>query len=199
MGDDLSEKPTPKNRGGRPKKYPGEGRRPTLSLRVRGGLYEKLQAASEVAERTISEEMERRLERSFEEQDLFLAYFGKPETLKLAHAIAMLARTVEARTGLDWTKDAQTKADLSGAISRFFDLYFYEQGEENSVSSVPLKMLGDLAHGLPAAECVAAALGLKSRKREEMDAFLATQEGRAALERFMAGKSQSDASAPKKD
>ena len=186
-------------RVGRPAKNPALGKRINAMFRLNEATRDRLMAAAEQSGRSMSEEIERRIDRSFEDIDLMLAYFGKPETLKLAHAIAMLARTVEARTGLDWTKDAQTKADLSGAISRFFDIYFYEQGEENSVSSAPLKKLGDLAHGLPAAESVAAALGLKSRQREEMDAFLATPEGRAALERFMAGKPQSDTSAPKKD
>lgn len=58
-----------RSKGGRPAKYPGEGRRPTLSLRVRGGLYEQLKTAAEASERTISEEMEHRLAISFVNDD----------------------------------------------------------------------------------------------------------------------------------
>lgn len=186
-------------RVGRPAKNPALGKRINAMFRLNEATRDRLMAAAEQSGRSMSEEIERRIDRSFEDVDLMLAYFGKPETLKLAHAIAMLVRTVEARTGLDWTKDAQTKADLSGAISRFFSIYFYEQGEESSVSSVPMQKLGDLAHGHTAAESVAAALGLKSKQREEMDAFLATPEGRAALERFMAGRTEAESSNPQKD
>ncbi|WP_267359507.1 MULTISPECIES: hypothetical protein [unclassified Methylobacterium] len=58
-----------RNKGGRPAKYPGEGRRPTLSLRVRGSLYDQLKKAAEASERTISEEMEYRLAISFVTDD----------------------------------------------------------------------------------------------------------------------------------
>jgi hypothetical protein len=60
---------TPK-RIGRPPKYPGEGKRPTLTFRVRGKLHEQLQAAAAASERSISEEIEARLEESFRREEL---------------------------------------------------------------------------------------------------------------------------------
>jgi hypothetical protein len=55
---------------GRPPKYPGEGKRPTLTFRVRGKLHEQLQAAAAASERSISEEIEARLEESFRREEL---------------------------------------------------------------------------------------------------------------------------------
>lgn len=186
-------------RVGRPAKNPALGKRINAMFRLNEATRDRLMAAAEQSGRSMSEEIERRIDRSFEDVDLMLSYFGKPETLKLAHAIAMLARTVEAKSGKDWTSDADTKADLSGAISRFFHVYFYEQDEENSVSSAQAHRLDDMGRAHAAAESVAEALGLKSKAREKMDAFLETPEGKEAFKRFMAGKDAAPLSNQKKD
>lgn len=113
-----------RNKGGRPAKYPGEGRRPSLSLRVRGGLYEKLQEAAEQSERTISEEMEARLLQSFEQaslievasqaaadaaikasKDIFLHSFGNEDNFKFGQAMAsalIYAKWAEGLAGVDY-------------------------------------------------------------------------------------------------
>lgn len=114
-----------KNKGGRPAKYPGEGRRPTLSLRVRGGLYEKLQSAAEKTSRTISEEMERRLERSFDDEldGLRRSLFGDRNTENLLRKIAWAARLIEdASSGqegghpISWSENVEMRAALREAI-----------------------------------------------------------------------------------
>lgn len=174
------------------------GKRGTFTFRVTPELRARLEAAAAAVERPVSEEIERRLERSFEDVDLLLSYFGSSETLKLAHAVARIARTVEINCGRDWSKDSATKNEFKGALDRFFELYFYEQDDAVPTGGAPvtLELLG---RGHAAAEAVARDLGLKSKSRDDMDAFLATPEARAALERYFAGKPQSDASAPKKD
>ena len=48
-----------------PRKYSSAAKSPTITHRVRGGLYEKLKASAEKREVSLSEEIERRLESSF--------------------------------------------------------------------------------------------------------------------------------------
>lgn len=185
------QKKSPK-RVGRPPKNPALGRRINAMFRLNEATRDRLMAAADQSGRSMSEEIERRIDRSFENVDLMMSYFGKPETFKLAHAISMLVRTVESRSGKDWTQDAETKFDLSGAISRFFHLYFYEQGENNS-ASYAVNALETLGRGHSAAEWVAETLGLKSEYRDAMLEFLASPEGMAAQERFAARSTKSTA------
>ena len=58
----MTDEDKPKNKGGRPRKFAADTRNPTLSFRVRGGLYEKIKAAAERDGRSLSEEIERRLD-----------------------------------------------------------------------------------------------------------------------------------------
>jgi hypothetical protein len=55
---------------GRPPKYPGEGKRITHTMRVRAATREKLMAAAAESGRSMSEEIEYRVEKSFWEEDL---------------------------------------------------------------------------------------------------------------------------------
>jgi uncharacterized protein (DUF1778 family) len=59
-----------KNKGGRPPKYAGEGKRVTHTMRVRAATREKLKAAAAESGRSMSEEIEYRVEKSFWEEDL---------------------------------------------------------------------------------------------------------------------------------
>lgn len=113
-----------KNPGGRPPKYPNEGKRPTLTFRCRPSLQEKLQAAASEADRSVSEEVERRLDKSFEDADLIAAVGAavRQETnagierlvggkenfdllVQLSHGIAIANHT----TGKSWTEDSATR------------------------------------------------------------------------------------------
>ncbi len=60
-----------KKKTGRPPKFPGEGKRPTLTFRVRGGMHEQLKASAAAAVRSISEEIEWRLAKSYEWERAF--------------------------------------------------------------------------------------------------------------------------------
>jgi hypothetical protein len=59
----------PPKRKGRPPKYAGEGKRQNFSFRIRDKVREQLIAAVQETGRSLSEEIEHRLERSFEEND----------------------------------------------------------------------------------------------------------------------------------
>ena len=55
-----------RTKGGRPRKYASDEKRPTMTFRVRGGMHEKLIASAKERDVSLSEEIERRLEASFQ-------------------------------------------------------------------------------------------------------------------------------------
>ncbi|MCJ2036392.1 hypothetical protein [Methylobacterium sp. J-068] len=61
----MADEPKERNKGGRPSKDPAGGKRPTITFRCRASLQEKLQTSSRAADRSVSEEIERRIEESF--------------------------------------------------------------------------------------------------------------------------------------
>jgi hypothetical protein len=69
---------------GRPTKTPKAGERVSLGLRVTADIKKKLDKAAERASRSQSQEAERRLERSFAEEDRL----GGPQLVELLEAMA---------------------------------------------------------------------------------------------------------------
>lgn len=55
-----------RKKGGRPRKHSPDAKRPTMSFRISSKLHERLIAASVANERSLSEEIEHRMEESFE-------------------------------------------------------------------------------------------------------------------------------------
>ena len=72
----MPENAQPKRRG-RPPKYQGEGKRQNFSFRIRDVVRERLIAECQKSGRSISEEIELRLERSFEFHDTTMAILGE--------------------------------------------------------------------------------------------------------------------------
>lgn len=173
MTDAEPDKPAPKR--GRP-----AGKRGTFSFRVTASLRSKLEAAAEASARPVSEEIEHRLERSFEDVDLLLRHFGSSESLKLAQAVSMLGQHVETQTMRKWTEDPKAKGEYLAGIKRFLDIYFYEQ-DGPDVVPVVLPPLAGPSPGRSAAEVVAIGLGLRSVVRTRMEEFLASEEGLALM------------------
>lgn len=64
----MTDKPAakaPKKRMGRPPKRPNQGKRPSVSLRVRAALYHQISEAARKNGRSLSEEMEAKVEEAF--------------------------------------------------------------------------------------------------------------------------------------
>jgi hypothetical protein len=94
---------TAKRKGGRPRRHPGERLSQTRSFRVRGGLDDNLQAAARTSGRSVSEEIEHRLEISFLDERRNAHMLGSDvgaEVLRMVRA-AMVIEGVAP----DWTGD----------------------------------------------------------------------------------------------
>jgi hypothetical protein len=90
----------PKKRMGRPPKDPVERKRHNQTVRVREVVRDRLKDASEKAQRSISEEIEARLERSFEQEDRA----GSAEDQRLLRYMEATLYDVRAWLKVDWAK-----------------------------------------------------------------------------------------------
>ena len=122
----------PKKKSGRPalpnseKKLPSMGFRPTLDIR------QKLEDAAAASGRSMSQEIERRLERSFQEQarqediraavlDQVYESFGGKGRFHIMHALEKAAMLIEGKTGERFFADRQTANLVKEAWSIIVD------------------------------------------------------------------------------
>lgn len=136
---------TPKKRMGRPRKYPGTEKRPTLTFRVRDGLHEKLKQSSEDGERSISEEIERRLERSYEIDklarnacsntiDTLEALFGGPQMMRFTMDLSYGLRQALGRERATADEFKNNREVRAAVLRNLFDVLpnFFDFAEKNA-------------------------------------------------------------------
>ncbi|MCJ2067359.1 TraY domain-containing protein [Methylobacterium sp. J-030] len=75
-----------------------------MAFRMGSQLHERLIASAEANERSLSEEIERRLEDSFGEQERLIDRFGGPENLNLLTTIASAWKLIEVMSRQKWTQ-----------------------------------------------------------------------------------------------
>ena len=84
---------------GRPPLKKGEAKRSSFNTRLRDRVKERLEAEAANAGRSLSEEIEFRLERSFAEEDAKIAEFGDKMTYRLMKLLSLAKEWVEEGTG----------------------------------------------------------------------------------------------------
>jgi hypothetical protein len=113
----MDDKKTKKNIG-RPAKYAGEGKRPTLTFRVRGTTHRQLQEAAIQNECSISEEIERRIQQSFELKELL----GTERPSLPAQLVSRAIEEVEERHQTRWFETEQAAAACREAAIKVSDV-----------------------------------------------------------------------------
>jgi hypothetical protein len=121
-----------KRRTGRPRKYPPQ-KRFTQTFRVQRSVHEKLQAAAAASGRSHSEEIERRLEQSFEFNDLIESValkmadqtqqllaeaVGGPQNFSIALALGRVFAHVEDVRGQSWRESEEVQTEIAAQIIR---------------------------------------------------------------------------------
>ncbi len=118
-------------RAKRPKRV---DRRKTTSTRITPELRAKLDAAAEQSERSLAQEVEIRLERSFAEEKSqaeisdeavrgVYTSFGKLETFLVARLLANAIHTIEAVTGKNWMDDPEAHRQTQEACKNILDAF----------------------------------------------------------------------------
>ena len=96
-------RPGPRPRG------PFEGKRSTLTTRITVGTRKKLEDSARDAGRSLSQEIELRLDRSYAQEDELFARFGGKGQYRWLLLLAATLQMVEEVTGAKWDKDHLTK------------------------------------------------------------------------------------------
>ncbi len=99
---------TTKAKMGRPRLPPEKRKRPSMGFRPTPELRGKLENAAATSGLSLTQEVERRLERSFSDSDARLQGFGSDERLELLRALSLAVDLVEMLMGKDIFTDAET-------------------------------------------------------------------------------------------
>ena len=121
-------------RRGRPPLAETEGRRSVLNARVTRETRRRLEETAAGSGRSLSQEIEIRLEQSFSEEEARYKEFGGKPYYELARMLAWTTSLVETVTGKTWRQDVETRHEVETAISRFFGRF----GAAEPPSSIPL-------------------------------------------------------------
>ena len=95
---------------GRPPLEPGRAKRSSFNTRIRSQLKEHLEREAKSAGRSLSEEIEHRLERSMLSDETRFDDFGGETPYRLCQAFTGIAKCTEAITGRSWAEDETTFA-----------------------------------------------------------------------------------------
>ena len=108
-------------RMGRPPLPPDEKRLASMGFRPTPEIRARLEAAARTSNRSLSQEIESRLERSFLEESSAKEFFGGTQVFALARLIAAVVSVVEAGTGKTWRDDRDTHLQVRAAIDKILD------------------------------------------------------------------------------
>jgi DNA-binding CsgD family transcriptional regulator len=100
-----------------------EGRRPPVSFRTTEEMRDQLERAASASGRSITQEIEHRLEQSFREEDLLSRYFGSDEAIELLKELSLIINHQMIRSGRSWRDDHATREAIREHVFiLFFDL-----------------------------------------------------------------------------
>ena len=117
----IRSRPGPKPRG------PFKNKRRTLTTRITDRTRQGLERAAAITDRSLSQEIEFRLERSLSDQDARAteraAEFGGEAIYDFMKKLARVAGIVGLKTGADFGKDAYTRAEAISAMKEVLDAF----------------------------------------------------------------------------
>ena len=88
-----------------------------LSIRTSNELRQKLNDATEASGRTLTQEVEMRLERSFLRDE----FTGGSRTTAFLDAVGALIRELEIERNTSWTSDGETWREVEGLIKKLLE------------------------------------------------------------------------------
>ncbi len=106
---------------GRPPLAPEKRRGASLGFRPTPEIRAKLEEAAAVADRSLSQEIESRLERSFEREESLYEAFGGRRSFTLGKVIANVASLIESSSGKNWRSHRQTFEEVRSAVMKVLE------------------------------------------------------------------------------
>jgi hypothetical protein len=127
---------------GRPPKFaPGERTRGPLTIRLRDQVREELETAAAAAGRSLSEEVEYRLELSFNRRDYLRETWGD-DFFDLADAAAKSLTHIQHFTGKSWVKDDRTGDLLVMTLAELVRRYRENAALAEMMGTTPFEEMG---------------------------------------------------------
>lgn len=128
----------PRNKEVQPKIYKSEAKRPTVTFRVRGDLFEKLKASAIEAQMSISEEIERRLL-------LSISLSTTPQNEMILRMVRDAFELSEIVSGKKWFEDKATAHICYNAVISTLSVLFQKEINDplNSEIQEQAKAAGD--------------------------------------------------------
>ena len=118
----MAQKPKAKRRG-RPPMAPDKRKRPSMGFRPTAALREKLEEVAASSGLSMTQEVERRLEQSFQAEAMNYEFFGGEANFKRMRLLGGIINEVELISKKSWVEDENTKTkviELAGAFLRMF-------------------------------------------------------------------------------
>lgn len=112
----------PVKKRGRPAKFKGERTRGSLTIRLRDRVREDLEGAAAASQRSLSEEVEYRLELSLSHRDYLEEQWGR-DVYALAQSLAQSLWHIERFTGKRWVEDDETDETFRRTADQLFRNY----------------------------------------------------------------------------
>jgi hypothetical protein len=91
-------------------------RRHSLNTRTTQRLRERLEQSAQASGRSLAQEVEVRLEKSFETEDILLRTFGTPHNMLILRAVASCLSAVQIFTGKRWSEDFESLRQCQIAV-----------------------------------------------------------------------------------
>ena len=106
---------------GRPPKGPYEDKRKTLSTRITSNLRTRLEEAAEETGRSLSQEIEFRLEQSFKDDEAVHEALGGKHVYALMRLLGSAVLIIETGTDKRWRDDRATHQQVKATIGNLLD------------------------------------------------------------------------------
>ena len=113
---------TKKTRMGRPPIPPEKRKRPPMGFRPTPDIRKKIEESAAQSGLSLTQEIERRLERSFWEEGALYAEFGGKEQYELVRRFADIANLVSAVEGKSWVSSWEGYKMAEGAWDMLFSM-----------------------------------------------------------------------------
>jgi hypothetical protein len=118
---------TTQRRSGRPALPPEAGKRHAVGLRTTKALKDSLEVAAGASGRSVAQEVEVRLEKSFERDEFIKLLFGAPYFVDFFQKMAEVARRIEQKTGKPG-EDTATRLAIRAAWVELIGRYWWNHG-----------------------------------------------------------------------
>ena len=113
----------PARKRGRPPLPPEEGKRYPLNMRTTKEVREKLEAAASESGRSLTQEVEFRVQQSLRDDEARFEAFGGTHNYALMRLISAAIAAIETGRGAKWTEDSSVLHEAQGLAARVFEMY----------------------------------------------------------------------------